>query len=250
MAEEQDRFRDLNRLIATLEEAEDDELDCTASTAMLPEFHADVHLGQQDRPQWRPLLRHLRTCPSCSRQLTLLAELDGFALGDAGMEPDRYPAQSPMFPASLPNEQAQARSNEMQFWRVDRWGRIIIELSRQALLGRYDLPASPGGQPAPGVAENRVTFAWEKIVDGVGISLDIRPSLTVVGHVDLSVSIAIAGPDGGSGRGGARVTVSQGDTGLASTMTDEDGIVVALVPAEALDQLLVEIDPASSAPPL
>lgn len=227
-------------LVRALNTPEEDTLTCRECEELLPEYYQAEIEGQAAGARWRPVARHLATCPHCSAAYATLTDLSALAFGERGASPPSYP---PLDLSFLSEKKAESPQS-MSLWRLDEWGRLLIQLSDE-LIHAWQPPAfaAAGLKQAETSARTLGQLSVQPHKDlEVTITAEQQRSDPV--HCTITVQVNLPSRGGWPNLARTEVTLKRNQETLATHMTDAYGEAVFEKIATAdLPQLSFEIAP-------
>jgi len=223
----------IERLVKAVTTKREDQLTDQECIDLLPDYYQADLKGQAGEPRWRPVARHLESCPYCSTAYALLSDLMAVATGERGVEPPSYPEFDLSF---LQAASTEAPQTAPRAWGLDELGRLILEFSTE-LVRTWQPPAQAMAGLKSEEAEKVLGQArWER--EGVDIEVEIvaKAQPNEPSRCTIMVEANIPSRGGWPNLADTRVTLKRRDkTELETQLTDPFG--QALFKGVAVDDL-------------
>ena len=234
----------MDRFIRALATGEEDRLTCRECQDLLPGYLQAEMEGQADEERRHSVALHLATCPHCSTVYASLRDLAELAYGEKGGEPLHYPVPDLSF---LRPEKAAPLPMPKIPWRLDEWGRLVIEFSSE-LLRALQAPACQPAYAAAGLksaGSRRVLYRFSlKEVEDLEVTITAEEMRKDPARCTLIVEVDIPDRGGWPNLAGTEVRLRRGEQELGTQWTDAFGqAVFEGVHTEDLAHLVFEIAP-------
>jgi hypothetical protein len=220
-----------------------DQLTCEECQKRLPEYMQTDIAGQPDLNRWRAVAPHLANCPRCAAVYADLTDMLALANRERGLEPEKYPAPRLLFLAREPASPQQVRQIP---WRLDQFGRLVVELTTE--LVRAIQP--PAFQPAYATAQKaesaalllRLTLA--DALEDLAVTITAEPVRGAAALCVVITQIVIPSRGGWPNLAGSEVTLKRDQAEIGTQVTDAFGnAVFQEILTDDLARLRFEIKP-------
>lgn len=233
--------RRVGYLVRALSTTEADALTCQECEELLPEYFRAETEGQVSGTRWSPVAQHLAMCPYCAAEYATLSDLSVLAYGERDAEPRRYPEPNLSF---LGPKKAGSLQPVKPFWRLDEWGRLLIQFSAEFVSAWqppvYGLAGLKGGQSSRVLAK----FSLERAIEDLEVVITVEEKRDDPARCTIMVEVNIPSRDGWPHLAGTEVTIRQNKSTLDTRLTDAYGqAVFEAIPTSVLSQLAFEIVP-------
>ncbi len=228
-------------LVRALTTDEEDTLTCRECQAQLPDYLQADREGQAGGMRWRPVARHLETCPHCSAEYKMLSDLTALAYGERGIEPPEYPKPDLSF---LQPEKAESPQPISIPWRLDELGRLIIEFSAE-LVRTFQSPAyAPTGLKSAQSPGTLCQFSLIEAVEDLEVTVIAKEKRDDPTYCTLMVKVNIPSRGGWPNLAKTEVILKQNEIELETQLTDAFGqVVFEGIATDDLPQLVLEVEP-------
>lgn len=226
-------------LVRALNTPDEDTLTCEECEERLPEYYqADIE-GHAAGARWRPVARHLATCPHCSAAYATLTDLSTLAFG----EQDALLSYPPLDLSFLSKEKKTKPPQPEPLWRLDEWGRLIIQFSAE-LIRAWQPPAFAAGLKKSETSPPTLGQFLVQTKEDLEVTITAERQRNDPTHCTMTVQVNIPSQGGWPNLADTEVTLKRDQEVLAIQFTDAYGeAIFEKVATIDLAQLAFEITP-------